>query len=211
MAIINQVVSGGGSPTPSGKYQLLQRVTDDSNNEIGAVCGYHTDANDVEYAVVCLDAAYRLASGQIMSTKAAITGLPSYSNLSAYSAKETATYNCNKILEQCSVSGYTSSAITHCRGQSFIIDGVEYAGQVPTAMELLKVFEHREGINAIDPTSTANPTLIIPNATTTWASTQYNNQYVSNYFFMCTLRGDVTFDNPTVSAFIIPILELPNA
>uniref|UniRef100_UPI003865CADA hypothetical protein n=1 Tax=Methanobrevibacter sp. TaxID=66852 RepID=UPI003865CADA len=44
---------------PTKKYNLLDRVKDDSNNEIGTVSGFFTDANNVEYAVVCLDAQYR--------------------------------------------------------------------------------------------------------------------------------------------------------
>lgn len=50
-------VSGGGS----GKYQLLQRISDDNGTGIGTVSGFFTDANNVEYAVVCLDAQYRIS------------------------------------------------------------------------------------------------------------------------------------------------------
>ena len=50
-ASANVQVPGG----VSGKYQLLERVKDDSNNEIGTVVGFQKDANDNEYAVVILD------------------------------------------------------------------------------------------------------------------------------------------------------------
>ena len=63
-AVVPSIVKRVEVPMPTGKYSLLDRVVDDSNNSIGIVVGFHFDANDVEYAVVCLDAAYRLASGQ---------------------------------------------------------------------------------------------------------------------------------------------------
>ena len=54
-----------GGPASHKKYKLLDRVYEDINGDaIGTVVGFHVDANNVEYAIVALDAAYRLASGQ---------------------------------------------------------------------------------------------------------------------------------------------------
>ena len=80
------------------KYKLLDRVYEDDNGDsIGTVVGFHYDANDVEYAIVALDAAYRLAQGQYLSTTIAVGNLPYYSNTDVYGAKETATFKCDKI------------------------------------------------------------------------------------------------------------------
>ena len=197
-----------GGPATHKKYKLFDRVYEDVNGDaIGTVVGFHLDANNVEYAVVALDAAYRLASGQYMSNNSAVTGMTNYNNAGAYGAKETATDNCDKILAQCTTSGYTSSAVSHCRAQSFTIAGDTYAGQLPTLMELLKILEHREAVNTADTTAEANPTLVIPNNQNMWASTQCNSAgawYVSNIGY----TGNSS--RPT-SCFVAPVLEIPNA
>lgn len=209
MPIINSVIAGGGAPAPSGKYQLLQRVSDDNNNEIGTVVGFHLDANDVEYAVVCLDAVYRLASGQLTSANGAIANLPTYMDSSAvYGARETATFNCDKILDWVAAeAGRSSVAVTHCRSQTFVIGGDTYAGQLPTLMELLKILEFRSEVNTTDPTATTNPTLIIPNSTNTWSSTQS----YSAAAWRVNLYGKTDDQDRTRDFFIAPVLELPNA
>lgn len=189
-----------------GKYSLFNRVKDDNNNEVGTVCGYHIDANNIEYAVVALDAVYRLAAGQLTSGNTAVTGLPLYGNPSVYSAKETATFNCDKIIAQCTTSGWTSSALTHCRAQIFTVGGVQYAGQIPTIMELLKILEYREVINTIDTTASTNPTLIIPNNQNMWSTSAYN----AGTTWCIRNLGGVSNYNRTNSYFIAPVLEIPN-
>lgn len=207
MPILNNLTVNQIGGAPSGKYQLLQRVTDDSNNEIGTVVGFHLDANNVEYAIVCLDAAYRLATGQITSATGTITDLPSYSNASAYGAKETATFNCDKILAQCTTSGWTSSAVSHCRAQTFTIAGAQYAGQLPTLMEVLKIFEFREAVNTADPTASATPTLVIPTKNT-WASTL---AVAKNAAWYVAAGGNTSSNGRDNNYFVAPILEIPNA
>ena len=206
MAIFNQVVSGGGI-TPSGKYQLLQRVTDDSNNEIGTVCGFHTDANNVEYAVVCLDAQYRLASGNYLSHNVLITNLGNKNTAALlWLDTDTATSNCDKIIDFIGDgSTYTSSAVSHCRAQSFVIDGTTYYGQLPTATELVSIFELLPEINNADTSASQYPELIIPTAGNAWSSSQYNNQ---NGWHIAAGLNTIT---KTQLKFIIPVLELPNA
>ena len=197
-----------GGPATHKKYKLLDRVYEDVNGDaIGTVVGFHLDANNVEYAVVALDAAYRLASGQYMSNNSAVTGMTNYTNAGAYGAKETATDNCDKVLAQCTTSGYTSSAVSHCRAQSFTIAGDTYAGQLPTLMELLKILEHREAVNTADTTAEANPTLVIPNDQNMWASTQ-TNAIVAWYV---NGSGLTSTTNRANSYFVAPVLEIPNA
>lgn len=196
-----------GGPATHKKYSLLDRVYEDINGDsIGTVVGFHIDANDVEYAIVALDAAYRLASGQWLSSNTAVSGLPNYTNQSVYGARETATSNCDLILAQATTSGLTSSAVSHCRAQSFTIAGEDYDGQLPTLMELLKVFEFREKVNAADPTATANPTLIVPTVTNVWSSTQY----AATIAWYVAING-TTANNKTNSYFVLPVLEIPNA
>ena len=197
-----------GGPASHKKYKLLDRVYEDINGDaIGTVVGFHLDANNVEYAIVALDAAYRLATGQLTSATGAITDLPLYANAGAYGAKETATFNCDKILAQCTTSGWTSSALTHCRAQTFTVAGAQYAGQLPTIMELLKILECREAVNTADPTAAANPTLVIPNNQNMWASTANN----ANNAWCVNNNGNTGNTNRTGNCFVAPVLEIPNA
>lgn len=198
--IINQITAGGGTtPEP---YPLLSRVTDDSNNEIGTVCGYHTDANNQKYAVVCLDAQYRLASGEYSAQKFLFNNLPAYASaFDAYDARETATFNCDKIL-----AGSASSGVSHCRAQTFTIAGISYAGQMPTLMELLKILEYRQEINNADTSATANPGLVIPVDTAMWSSTQVDA--TSGRLVWTSGSGAGTGSKDYVY-FIAPVLEIP--
>ena len=197
-----------GGPASHKKYSLLDRVYEDVNGDsIGTVVGFHYDANNVEYAIVALDAAYRLASGEYMSTNSSVTGMTSYGNAGAYGAKETATDNCDKILAQYATSGYTSSAVSHCRAQTFTVAGTQYAGQLPTIMELLKILGFREAVNTADTTAAANPTLVIPNTQYMWASTQAN----SNDAWCIYDDGRAAGIARRVAAFVAPVLEIPNA
>lgn len=204
MIINTQIKGAGGS---SGKYQVLDRVKDDSNNEIGTVVGFHTDANNTEYAVVALDAVYRLAQGQYLSTNTAVANLPKYSNGGVYGAKETATFNCDKILAQATASGITSTAVSHCRSKTFMVDSVQYAGQLPTLMELLLVMQWRAEVNTADPTATANPTLVVPNNQNMWSSSQYS----SPYGWCIGIGGTINGISKAADCFVAPVLEIPNA
>lgn len=194
----------GGS---SGKYKLLDRVKDDSNNEIGSVSGFFKDANDVEYAVVCIDAQYRLASGAYCSDiSAAITNLPVYTNQTLWSATETATFNTQKILDYCTAQSATSTSCTHCRSKSFTIGGVTYYGQLPNIAELSDIFRRRVGINSADTSSSSYSSLLLHTGTRVWSSSQYS---VRNGWFFVN-NGAVNYTDKTTDYMIIPVLEIPN-
>lgn len=204
--IINQIVKGSGGGS-SKKYNLLDRVSDDNNNEIGSVVGFHTDENDIEYAVVCLDAAYRLASGKYLSSNVRVSGMPNYTNQAVYAATETATTNCDAILATAQAQSLTSSAVSHCRGQTFTIDGVSYVGQLPTLMELVKIFEYRTKVNTADPTASQYSSLVVPVASNCWSSTHYST---SNAWYLSGVG--ITYDAAKDENFmVLPVLEIPNA
>lgn len=191
----------------SGKYQLLQRVKDDSNNEIGTVVGFHYDANNTEYAVIALDAQFRLSSGLYLSDNVAITDLPQYTNPSVYGAKETATFNCDKILATATAQSLTSTAVSHCRSKTFTIDSVQYAGQLPTLMELLKILEFMTKVNAADTSASQYSSLVLSTSISYWSSSQGP----------ATSGWDVTNAGRTANGiksntyFVAPVLEIPNA
>lgn len=206
MPIMNTVIKGSGG-TPSGKYQLLDRVKDDSNNEIGTVCGFHTDANNIEYAVVCLDAQYRNSLAQYLSANTEITGLASLDNQTVWENTDTATSNCAKILDFINGTEYTSGAVTHCRSKSFVIKGTTYYGQLPTIVELTDVFRHRTAINNADTSASQYSSLVIPSTIRTWSSSQSS----SNNGWAISNLGYANGSSKTTSAFILPILEIPNA
>lgn len=195
----------GGS---SGKYSLLERISDDSNNEIGTVCGFFTDANNVEYAVVCLDAQYRLEQGTYCSnTSTAVTDLPRYSIWAIWEAKETATFNTQKILDFCTAQSATSTACTHCRSKSFTIDGTTYYGQLPNIVELVDICKNYTAIQSADTSVSQYSSLGLPRTSDrTWSSSQFNSS--SGWFVSST--GSPYSNTKTGNYFVAPVLEIPN-
>lgn len=195
-------ISGG-----SGKYQLLDRVKDDTNTEIGTVVGFHKDASDNEYAVVALDAQYRLASGQYLSENVEVTGLALLANQTLWDNADTATSNCTKILDFADANNYTSTAVSHCRSKSFVVDNTTYYGQLPTIVELVMIFMNRTIINSKDTSATQYSSLIVPTNSACWSSTQRtttNGLYVE-------YNGLITHKGKNNNYMVLPILELPNA
>lgn len=188
---------GGGSVTPSAKYKLLQRVSDDSNNEIGTVSGFFTDKNDVEYAVVCLDAIYRNSSAQWASATGDVTNMPLYDNWTIWEAPETATENTTLIL-----ASKTSSACTHCRSKSFTIGGVTYYGQLPNIIELVDIARHRTAINAAD---TSGGSITIATNNDYWSSSQADS--ISGWCIYFT--GNTGYNGMTTNSCVCPVLEIP--
>jgi hypothetical protein len=199
-------ISGGGA---SGKYQLLERISDDNNNEIGTVSGFFTDANDVEYAVVCLDAQYRLASSQYLSNNSPVTNLPLYNDWITSNwrtSRETATSNCDLILAYATAQGYTSSAVSHCRSQSFVIDGTTYYGQLPNIIELNDIALHGVEINTADTSASSHTSLNFSTGRNCWSSTQYTS---ANACFL-NGGGSIFSSGKSNSNFAVPVLEIPN-
>ena len=192
--------SGGGDA-----YAVGDRVTDDSNNPVGTVSSIFTDGNGQRYAVVCLDAVNRLASGQYLSTVVNVSDIPQYQNQTIWAAPETATTNTTAILSTASSVGYTSTACTHCRSKTFTIGGVTYAGQLPNLNELTQIFAKRTLINAQDPSASTYSSLVIPTSSATWSSTQCD---VSIAWYVNPF-GSATFDGKDLDYFVIPVLEIP--
>lgn len=183
---------------PTKKYNLLDRVKDDNNNEIGTVSGFFTDANNVEYAVVCLDAQYRTDNGNYISPAVTISGIPVYNNGSVYSAPETSTENTTAILAQGSSSG-----CSHCRSKSFIINGITYYGQLPNLVELIDIIKHYTEINQGDISVGTKISL----SKSYLSSTQSNS---TNYWYY----GNTGIFNMNGAkyevCYIAPVLEIPN-
>lgn len=199
-------ITGGGS---TGKYQLLDRVKTDSNVEIGTVCGFFTDANDVEYAIVCLDAAYRTVSATYCSNVGLTTNMPIYNNMATsnvYDAKETATQNCDLILAYCTSKGYTSAAVNACRQWIFMVDGVSYDGQLPNLWEVVEILKQYNNIQAKDPTSSSNTSKNFATARGLSTSTQRNQ----DYYWRSESTGNLSPIYKTTASFVCPILEIPN-
>lgn len=200
--IVVNVPAGG--PTTHKLFSVLERVIDDNENPVGTVIGFHYDADGKEYAVIALDAKYRLASGAYLDANINVPDLPAYNDAGAYGAKETATFNCDKIL---AVDGHASSAVSHCRAKKFTIDGTEYAGQLPTLMELLKIYEFMAEVNANDPSATEFADLVLKKNVAAWSSTKVNN-----YGSAWSMRTNGTTNNisETSQFFVAPVIEIPN-
>lgn len=203
-ATINVNVPAGG-PATKAKYKIGDRVYDSGNNDIGMVFGFYTNANNIEYAVVCLNAEHRLNQGQWADSTGSITNMPLYGtvNTEAFgNGTETATANCDLIL-----ASKTSTAVTHCRSKSFSIDGTTYYGQLPNINELLQMLAMHYEINAADPTaSSAGISLNFVSWKNIWSSSQYSN---SNSWYISTY-GNLTNSTKTNTLFVAPVLEIPN-
>ena len=203
-----------GAAPAGDKYKVGDRVKDDSNNDVGTVSSIFTDGNGQRYAVVCLDAVNRLASGTYMSSAGFIANIPQYSDQRIWSAPETATTNTTEILATATSNGFTSSACSHCRSKSFTINGNIYEGQLPNLNELSQIFIQRTVINNQDPTANSYSSLIIPYNKDTWSSNQFN---YDNYAWAIGVKGYAYSDNMGSNGqafkyngkFVIPVLEIP--
>lgn len=203
-----QILGVTGTLEAGGDFQPT-RVKDDSNNEIGThICNF-TDANGNTFKVVVLDAQYRKTSTQWCSDRNTVTNMPMYnSNYDLWwydNAMETATQNTQLILDYCTAQSATSTACTHCRSNSFTIDGTTYYGQLPNMREVLDMWRHRVQIEQMDTSASSHSSTNFSSARTIWSSSQYNN---SNCWYFGN-RGTVNNFTKTNDSFTCPVLEIP--
>lgn len=210
------------------KYNLLERVKDDNNNEIGTVAGFFVADNDVEYAIVVLDARYRLCSTLVNILAAgnhSSLGLSNHNgNWTGLSDTKSATYNTQAVIDFATSAGITAGAFTHARQQSFTIGGTVYYGQIPNLPELCIIGTRGTAINAKDTSVSSYSQYAIPRTTSgtgntikTCSSTirsKSTSASSGSQFFVITGGGTsdiiTTIDSSQLSCFILPILELPN-
>ena len=155
----------------------LTRISDDNGNEIGTWYCNFVDGSGNEYKVVCLDAQYRNASTQWCSDRNTVTNMPIYDsnyNLWWYdNAMETATQNTQLILDYCSAGGFTSTSCSHCRSQSFTINGTTYYGQLPNMREVFDMWRHRVQIEQMDTSASSHKSTNFSSVRVIWSSSQY--------------------------------------
>lgn len=204
---IASIPSGGG--TPSGTTDVpLTRVTDDNNNEIGTWFCNFEDANGNMYKVVLLDAQYRNASAMWCTNASGVTDMAIYQDLknsNVWEAKETATANTQLILDYCTASGYTSSACSHCRSQSFTIGGVTYQGQMPNMLELFYIGKHYNEFDVIDSSASTHTSTNFSSSRKIWSSTQYATSTAWTIQTYCNISSN----GKNYNTFICPVLEIP--
>lgn len=204
-------VTGTFEGGTTGKYQLLQRVKDDTNTEIGTVVGFRKDSSNNEYAVVCLDARYRSDQWFSLLSSGVDYGNASYQYANVFAAKETATENCDAIVAV-ATGGITCDAVTQCRLNSFTVDSVTYYGQLPSMPELIDIMSYVDEINNADPDKD-NPTYeyyLLAGGGAYWSSTQ-NGTSTSWQISSNATQPVRALSKTGVTAGITPILELPNA
>ena len=200
-ASANVNVSGGG------EFQLT-RVKDDTNTEIGTHFMDFTDGNGQKYKVVCLDAQYRKTSTVWCSSTNTVTNMPLYGDLktsNVWEAKETATQNTQLILDFCSANGYTSTACTHCRSKSFVINNTTYYGQLPNIIEVIHLAEHYNQFDALDTSASSHSSTNFSSSRSIWSSSQYSNYYGRYLSNNCNAGSTLKTD----SYFTCPVLEIP--
>lgn len=192
----------------SGELQLT-RFKDDNDNEIGTHYFNFTDGNGQTYKVIVLDAQYRTLSASFCVNNGTITNLPLYM-LSKGSwwyndAKESATFNTQKIIDWLDANEYISLAINACKDKSFTINGVTYRGLLPNMREAWEIWRRRAEIEALDPTSSTNTSINLNSARSFWSSTQYSSSLMWNFMN----SGEVTTTERVNSRLVIPVLEIP--
>lgn len=202
---IATIPSGGGSVT-------LERIKDDSNNEIGTYFMDYTDSNNNKYKVVALDAQYRNSSVKWSSGNGDVTNMPLYNDYTVAfwndEGRESATTNTQNILNWCDAKGYTSTSCSHCRSKSFVINGITYYGQVPNLKEMLGIITNRVRINSMDTTASSYTTLNLATRHSWTVSLQYNG----SYGWCLGSAGEVYFYNKTTTnLYVCPVLEIPNS
>lgn len=204
------VIKEGGS-TPSGTTDVpLTRISDDNGNEIGTWYMNFEDANGNIFKVIALDAQYRNASTQWCSDiYNQVTNMPVYkANWGKWwydNAMETATRNTQLILDYCSTKGYTSTSCSHCRSQSFTIDGTTYYGQLPNMREVFDMWRHRIQIERMDTSASSHSSTNFSSAHSIWSSNQYDNVdgWILSYY------GYVHNYEKKYFRFACPVLEIP--
>ena len=162
------------------KYAYGNLIKDDSNNDVGYVCGYIKSGN-VTYAVIATN---ETTPGKFLSTAAA--GGYTYNNLTMWTSSVTATTANNAILNNS--GGYSSSAVSNCRSYSYVIDGVTYYGQLPTPAELAMALVFKK-----------------PGNITYWTCFAYSAQ---NAWFFAN-GGGCGSTSKTTYYSCLPILEIP--
>lgn len=204
-------VSGGSSGSSITAPVPLTRFKDDTNTEIGTHYMNFVDGSNNVYKVILLDAQYRNADTEWASipTGTAVTDLPLYSNLQSsnvWEAKETATYNTQKILDFCAANNYNSTSCSHCRSKSFTIGGVTYYGQLPNMIELIYVALRYGSFDALDSSAASYPAKNFSNPHPFWSS---NQQDTINGWILNGNGHIEQFDRDTSQFFTSPVLEIP--
>lgn len=212
--------TGGGGT--SGKYSLLERIKTDSGTEIGTVGGFFTADDNVEYALVVLDAKYRANGSKYLLSRTDVSGIGLTQHSSGwafFTDRKTATYNTQAILDYASSNNLTSHVCNFCRSNSFSIDNTTYYGQLPNLLELCIVAGYGNVINSMDTSVSSYSSLRIPRTnndspgSATWSSTmRYGGTGGSFWTLKNASTSGIDASSITLmNLFILPILELPNA
>lgn len=227
-SVIPVVLVGTDTGHSNKKYDLYDRVYDDTGKDIGMVSGFQLDQEDNEYAVVCLNAEYRIF-GDILSGNDNVTVGKCWGYNSVMEITETGTEETQNIIEFITAnSSYTSSGAIHARSKTFVIDGVTYQAQLPNFPEALKISSNIKRINEEDPSDSTYSSRLLPIATTTSTASeqmyalfgsatwyQANNEGIvasANNIYQIKPLGmsDASNRSQTANKLIVPILELPN-
>lgn len=194
----NKVTPNNVIKEKTRKYKLLDRVTIDGGIEVGTVSGFFTDANNIEYAVICLDAFHRVHTS-ILNSDATIVPLQKYANLSVWRSKNTGKENTDFI------KLYDSPAANWCVNRFYEIDGVNYYAVIPNILELIDIYKNKQAIKQLDLTEIDYPNNALVDDMITYSSTGYND--TCNWGL--SWDGLTFFFNLTEVHFVIPVLEIP--
>ena len=205
-----------------GMYDLVNNVFYTNTGSGTFTAGPYVIPDNMEYAVVCLDAQHRSNSDVITydDNTVKMIGIPTlttsdYANI--YELPQTATENTDAIIRTVGTGTLStkSPAVNFCRSKSFVINGITYYGQLPNAYELIDILFNRTELNNRDTTTSSYSSLILPTYKNINSSTQI--QLIDNtigriqyrkYGILYGWRNDQAgYNNDTITA---PVLEIPN-
>lgn len=189
----------------------LTRFKDDNNQEIGTHYMDFTDANGNKFKVIALDAAYMAYNLALAPGAGVVTDLPQYGDVtqsSVFDAKETATFNTQKIIDYYATTGRVSAVCEHCRSKSFVINGVTYYGQLPNFPELLGINKYMPTLASMDTSTPYDVNASYAATTNRWSSNQNNSQY---FWILATSPDKALYRRSSQNTYTVtnPVLEIP--
>ena len=199
---------------------------DNKATVIGNTDGTPFTINGKQVWIAVLDAAYRGVSIKF-GTYGTDTSLPNMSGswgtmtqgetetaMDARAAAEIndSTFNCNAWM---TYTGHTDTqsikgvpAVEMCRALS--LDGTPC--DLPTAKVLMRIWQHRDYIDSMDPTAAANTAKKLSNwgfGSANGAAVWSSSEYGSNYAVYVYSSGHVYRDNKYAQFGVVPVLEIP--
>lgn len=183
------------APEPLPEYTVGQRI-----GNMATVVGETTNSNGESLVYAVLDQQFRPNTSYSWGVFGVDTGLVNYSSDYA-SDPNSATDNTDYILNNYDPNNYPAFRVAR-NAATIEIEGVTYQSQLPTAVELVEIYNHISSIESLDPTSTGSLS-----TRSYWSSQEYNSDRCLYLNFTDSNTVRLNFKDDML--YIIPIFEIP--